>query len=92
VGRNHGPHQQSADGKPAAGGCRRQLEGAAGRLLLQSENQAADRGDIVVGGNLGASRTCGAALGGPPPGLVAAGFTVAAARLAAGLERAEATA
>ena len=71
VGASHGPRQQGADGKPAARCRRRQLEGAAGGLLLQSEDQAADGGRIVVGGNLGARRTRWPALGGAPARLVA---------------------
>ena len=90
VGREHGPHQQGADGKPAARRARRQLEGPARRLLLQSEDQAADGGGIVVGGNLRARRTGRPPLGGTPAALGATGLGVVAAAGLAGLERAEA--
>ena len=41
-------------------------KGAARGLLLQSEDQAADRGRIVIGGDLGARRTRRPPLGDPP--------------------------
>ena len=92
VGGRHGPDQQGADGEPAAGCGRRQLEGAAGGLLLQSEDQAADGGRIVVGGNLGARRTRRPALGGARRAGLGAlpGLSLLPLPLAAGLERAEA--
>ena len=88
-GSQQGPDQQGADGEPASGRGRGQLEGAVRRALLQRENQPADRRRVIVGRHLGAGRARRPPLGLSPSArlLVAGGGTRPAAVLFAGVAR-----